>query len=77
MLIKITVFLVAIGLGLGMSFSLIFISKFKEYVSAKKKTNANYWKIVDFSWRISLPVFFGFICFILLSHIRLGIVKTV
>jgi hypothetical protein len=61
MLIKISVFLAAIGLSLVMSFSMMSISKFKEYIAIKKKTDGNYWKIIDLSWRIALPIFFGFV----------------
>jgi hypothetical protein len=64
MLIKILVFLAAIGLGLAMSISLVYVNKFKEYIAVRKKTEGNYWKIIDLSWRISLPILFGFICLI-------------
>jgi NhaP-type Na+/H+ or K+/H+ antiporter len=53
----------AIVLGLAVSFSLVYVNIFKEYAS-KKKTESNYWKIIDFTWRVSLPILFGFICLI-------------
>ena len=64
MLIKMSVVFSAIVLGLAVSFSLVYVNIFKEYVAKKKKTESNYWKIIDFTWRVSLPILFGFICLI-------------
>lgn len=51
--------------GLILGFSLIYISKFKEYVLDKRKGGRRYWRLIDVSWRILLPILFAFIALIL------------
>ncbi len=58
------VILFAIIMGLTMSYSLVYVSKFKQFMSKKKHSFNNWLRIFDVMWKVMLPVAFGFIALI-------------
>lgn len=64
MLIKISVSVAAICLGLAMSFSLMYVSKLKGYIADRKMKGGGCWNTIDVLWRILLPILFGTISLI-------------
>jgi len=63
------VILFAIIMGLAMSYSLIYISSFKEYIIVKKRDRNRLLTILDVLWRILLPITFGVISLIMPSQL--------
>ena len=56
-------------MGLAMSYSLIYISNFKEYMIVKKRDRNRLLAILDVLWRILLPITFGVISLIIPSQL--------
>ena len=64
-MLKITICVIGISMGLIISLTLICVGKFKKYMALKKK-NGNLWiKLLDSVWRILLPLMFAFFSIIL------------
>jgi len=59
-----------------MSYSLIYISSFKEYMIAKKRDGNRLITILDAFWRILLPITFGIISLIMPSQLFCVFIKN-
>jgi hypothetical protein len=64
-MLNIVICIIGISMGLFIGVLLIYIGKFKEYMDLKK-TNGNLMiKLLDLLWRVSLPILFALISFLL------------
>ena len=48
-----------------MSYSLIYLSKLKEFIASKKKGGSRLWEKIGLLWGVSLPIIFGVVALIL------------
>jgi Na+-driven multidrug efflux pump len=70
------VVLIAIIMGIAMSYSLVYISKFKEYMIAKKQDGKRLLILIDLLWRILIPITFGVISLIMPSRLLCFFIKN-
>jgi len=70
------VVLFALIMGITMSYSLVYISKFKEYMIAKKQDGKRLLIIIDLLWRILIPITFGVISLIMPSQLLCFFIKN-
>ena len=61
MLFYVIICLSGMLMALFVSFLLIYIVKFKEYMVIKKKDGNMWFDLMDIFWRISLPILFGLV----------------
>ncbi len=62
---NIVICIIGISMGLFIGLSLIYIGKFKEYMDIKKTNGNPMIKLLDLLWRVSLPILFALISFLL------------
>lgn len=70
------VVLIAIIMGIAMSYSLVYISKFKEYMILKKQDGKRLLVVIDLLWRILIPITFGVISLIMPSQLLCFFIKN-
>lgn len=68
--------LIALIMGIAMSFSLVHISKLKEYIKVKKQDGKRISRIFDLLWRILIPITFGTVSLIMPSQLLCFFIKN-
>ena len=70
------VVLFSLIMGITMSYSLVYISKFKKYMIEKKQDGKRLLIVIDLLWRILIPITFGIISLIMPSQLLCFFIKN-
>lgn len=52
-----------IAVGIFLSYGLIFVGKFKEFIIRKKQNGGGWIKLIDILWRVALPIVFAILAY--------------